>query len=63
MAKDEERRKLDKIMDSFIDKGIPEHMISLDMISAKIMELVKKAIGRMFMKKKKSITLKTVSIK
>ena len=63
MAKDEERRKLDKIMDSFIDKGIPEYMISLDMISAKIMELVKKAIGRMFMKKKKSITLQTVLIK
>jgi|LakMenE01Jun11ns_1017448.scaffolds.fasta_scaffold7805353_1 hypothetical protein len=38
-------------------------MISLDMISAKIMELVKMAICRMFLKKKKSLNLKTISSK
>ena len=49
MKNDEEKRKLDKILESFSDMGVPEHLISLDMISAKILQLVKLAIVKMMM--------------
>ena len=48
MKNDEERRKLEQVLSQFTEIGIPINELSLEMISQKIMELVKIAIAKKF---------------